>query len=192
MIKIDDDLKNLPQSTAVRATMLKSIIDNLDALGKNPDFPPKLLLQISGAYVQAGIVQGLRTGEPNVGHDEEALHSMEKAVQIAERVAAKGSSDPVLPRVRFTAHYNLGQMQWVSFTSPLQTIERPSRFWSRSTPDLLSARSTLWARTTTLWAGLSRRRVRSRPRLTLIAPRQRFVRALSSNIRPIWVTRDGS
>ena len=36
---------------------------------------------------------------------------MEKAVQIAERVAAKGSSDPDLPRLRVRAYSNLAQMQ---------------------------------------------------------------------------------
>ncbi len=111
VVKTDDDLKNLPQSTEVRATMLKAIIDNLDALAKNPDLPPKLLMEISSAYLQAGTVQGLRIGTANVGHEEEALHSMEKAVQIAEQAAAKSSSDPDLPRVRLTAHFYLAQVQ---------------------------------------------------------------------------------
>ena len=111
VVKTNDDLTNLPQSTEVRATMLKAVIDNLDALAKNPDIPPKLLMEISGAYVQAGTVQGLRTGMANVGHEEEALRSMEKAVQVAEQAAAKGSSDPDLPHVRLTAHLGLAQIQ---------------------------------------------------------------------------------
>ena len=111
VVKTNDDLTNLPQSTEVRATMLKAVIDNLDALAKNPDIPPKLLMEISGGYVQAGTVQGLRTGMANVGHEEEALRSMEKAVQVAEQAAAKGSSDPDLPHVRLTAHLGLAQIQ---------------------------------------------------------------------------------
>jgi tetratricopeptide (TPR) repeat protein len=111
VVKTNDDLTNLPQSTEVRATMLKAIIDNLDALAKNPDIPSKLLMEISGAYVQAGTVQGSRTGVANVGHEEEALRSMEKAVQVAEQAAAKGSSDPDLPHVRLTAHFDLAQIQ---------------------------------------------------------------------------------
>ena len=111
IVKTNDDLRNLPQSTEVRATMLKAIVDNLDALAKNPDIPPKLLMEISGAYVEAGQVQGLRTGVSNVGHEEEALRSMEKAVQIAEQAAAKGSSDTDLPHVRLTAHFDLAQIQ---------------------------------------------------------------------------------
>ena len=47
----------------------------------------------------------------NVGHEEEALRSMEKAVQVAEQAAAKGSSDPDLPQVRITAHFYLAQIQ---------------------------------------------------------------------------------
>jgi serine/threonine protein kinase/tetratricopeptide (TPR) repeat protein len=111
VVKTNNDLMNLPQSTEVRAALLKNTIENLDRLAKEPGIPPKLLMQISGAYVQAGQVQGLRVGAANVGHEEESLRSMEKAVQIAERVAAKGSSDPDLPRVRLTAHFNLAQIQ---------------------------------------------------------------------------------
>jgi tetratricopeptide (TPR) repeat protein len=113
VIKTNNDLMNLPQSTEVRAALLKNTIENLDRLAKEPGIPPKLLMQISGAYVQAGQVQGLRVGLANVGHEEEALRSMEKAVQIAGQAAAKGSSDPDLPRVQFTAHYNLAQMQYL-------------------------------------------------------------------------------
>ncbi len=111
VIKTNDDLTNLPQSTEVRAALLKNTIENLDSLAKEPGIPPKLLMQISGAYVQAGQVQGLRMGQANVGHEEEALRSMEKAVQVAEQAAAKGSSDPDLPHVRLTAHFYLAQMQ---------------------------------------------------------------------------------
>ena len=111
VVKTNDDLTNLPQSTEVRAALLKNTIENLDRLAKEPGIPPKLLMQISSAYVQAGIVQGLRVGTANVGHEEEALRSMEKAVQVAEQAAAKGSSDPDLPHVRLTAHLRLAQIQ---------------------------------------------------------------------------------
>jgi serine/threonine protein kinase/tetratricopeptide (TPR) repeat protein len=111
VVKTNDDLTNLPQSTEVRAALLKNTIENLDGLAKEPGLPPKLLLQISGAYLQAGVVQGLRTGVANVGHEEEALRTLEKAVQIAERVAAKGSSDPDLPYLRIRAYHTLAQMQ---------------------------------------------------------------------------------
>jgi len=102
---------NLPQSTEVRASLLKNTIENLDRLAKEPGIPPKLLMEISSAYVQAGIVQGLRVGTANVGREEEALRSMEKAVQVAEQAAARGSSDPDLPHVRLTAHLRLAQIQ---------------------------------------------------------------------------------
>jgi serine/threonine protein kinase len=80
VIKTNNDLMNLPQSTEVRAALLKNTIENLDRLAKEPGIPPKLLMEITGAYVQAGQVQGLRVGLANVGHEEEALRSMEKAV----------------------------------------------------------------------------------------------------------------
>jgi tRNA A-37 threonylcarbamoyl transferase component Bud32/tetratricopeptide (TPR) repeat protein len=111
VVKTNDDLTNLPQSTEVRAALLKNTIENLDSLSKEPDIPPKLLMQISGAYLQAGVVQGLRSGVANVGHEEEALRSLGKAAQIAERVAAKGSSDPDLPRLRIRGYLTLAQMQ---------------------------------------------------------------------------------
>ena len=242
VVKTNDDLTNLPQSTEVRATMLKAIIDNLDALAKNPDIPPKLLMEISGAYVQAGTVQGLRTGVANVGHEEEALHSMEKAVQVAEQAAAKGSSDPDLPHVRLTPTLDWRKSSccsgiwprpksttrprstwprpgkrpnppircagkssrpffqawpiWrparVRFTSRLQTIERRSESWSPSTPEPLRVPGKPPVCATEISAWLSLKLDRSRPRLTLIAPRQRFVKALSSSIRRTCVTRDGS
>ena len=129
VIKTNNDLMNLPQSTEVRAKLLKNTIENLDRLAKEPGIPPKLLMQISGAYVQAGIVQGLRVGTANVGHEEEALHSMEKAVQIAEQAAAKGSSDPDLPHVRLTAHLRLAQIQLL-----LGDLANPNQLHGRAQP----------------------------------------------------------
>ncbi len=156
VVKTNNDLTNLPQSTEVRAALLKNTIENLDSLAKEPDIPPKLLMQISGAYLQAGAVQGLRMGTANVGHEEEALHSMEKAVQIAERVAAKGSSDPDLPRLRIRANHTLAQMQYlrgdlakaqVSFTAALNL----AKAWEAAKPTDPQRRQVL----ATAFAGLA-------------------------------------
>ena len=110
VVKTDSDIANLPQSTEVRAAMLKNTVENLDKLAENPDIPPKLLMEISGAYLRAGQVQGLPY-VANLGHDQEALRSLEKAEQIAEQVAQHGNSDPEVTRLLLETHYNLGQMQ---------------------------------------------------------------------------------
>src|SRR5215475_11680454 len=46
----NQDLSNLPQSTDLRAAMLKSTLDNLDKLTKDSDIAPQLLIQIADAY----------------------------------------------------------------------------------------------------------------------------------------------
>ena len=64
ILKTNYDIANLPQSTELRAAMLKSTLDNLDRLTKDPHIAPQLLIQIAHAYERVAEMQGAVNSQP--------------------------------------------------------------------------------------------------------------------------------
>jgi eukaryotic-like serine/threonine-protein kinase len=110
ILTTNDDIANLPQSTELRAVMLKSTLDILDKLTKDPDIAPHLLIQIAHAYERVGEVQG-GPSTANLGRPDAALLSLDKALHIAEQVAGHTGPDPEAVRLLVRVHFELGQMQ---------------------------------------------------------------------------------
>ncbi|MCU1260008.1 MAG: serine/threonine protein kinase [Bryobacterales bacterium] len=109
LFNLNDRIGNLPQSTEIRSVLIKSTIDYLDSLTKEADADPKLLLEISRAYIKVAEIQG-SPFVANLGLEDQALRSYEKALRLAQQAATQTRSDAASQLLIETRH-SLARMQ---------------------------------------------------------------------------------
>ena len=83
---LQDKIAALPGSTPVRKELIASAIGYVDRLAKEADGDPGLQQELAEAYMQIGQVQG--GGNENLGDQQGALASFQKAEQIARALVA--------------------------------------------------------------------------------------------------------
>jgi tetratricopeptide (TPR) repeat protein len=110
LFNLNDRMGNLPQSTEIRSVLIKSTVDYLDSLAKEADADPKLLIEISRAYTKVAKIQG-SPFVANLGLEDQALHSYEKALQLAQQVARQTRSDAA-SQLLIETYHSLAKMQF--------------------------------------------------------------------------------
>jgi tetratricopeptide (TPR) repeat protein len=110
LFNLNDRIANLPQSTEIRSVLIKSTVDYLDSLAREADADPKLLIEISRAYTKVAEIQG-SPFVANLGLEDQALRSYEKALRLAQQVARQTPSDAASQRLIET-HHSLAKMQF--------------------------------------------------------------------------------
>jgi serine/threonine protein kinase/tetratricopeptide (TPR) repeat protein len=110
LFNLNDRIGNLPQSTEIRSVLIKSTVDYLDSLSKEADAEPKLLIEISRAYTKVAEIQG-SPFVANLGLEDQALQSYEKALRLAQQVASQTRSDSAL-QLLIETHHSLAKMQF--------------------------------------------------------------------------------
>jgi len=109
LFNLNDRIGHLPQSTEIRSVLIRSTVDYLDSLTKQVHAEPKLLIEISRAYTKVAEIQG-SPFVANLGLEDEALHSYEKALRLAQQVARQTHSDAAL-QLLIETHHSLARMQ---------------------------------------------------------------------------------
>src|SRR5258708_23641112 len=110
LFSLNDRISNLPQSTEIRSVLIKSTVDYLDNLTREADADPKLLIEISRAYTKVADIQG-SPFVANLGLEDHALRSYEKALALAQQLAMQKHSDAAAQRLIET-HHSLAKMQF--------------------------------------------------------------------------------
>jgi serine/threonine protein kinase/tetratricopeptide (TPR) repeat protein len=109
LFSLNDRIGNLPQSTEIRSVLIKSTVDYLDNLAKDSDADPKLLIEISRAYTKVAEIQG-SPFVANLGLEDQALRSYEKALGMAQQLARQKPSDAAT-QLLIESHHSLARMQ---------------------------------------------------------------------------------
>jgi tetratricopeptide (TPR) repeat protein len=109
LFNLNDRIGNLPQSTEIRSVLMTSTLDYLDSLTKEADADPKLLLEISHAYTKIAEIQG-SPFVANLGLEDQALRSYEKALRLAHQAASQTRSDAT-SQLLIETHHSLARMQ---------------------------------------------------------------------------------
>lgn len=87
LFEIQDAIRDLPGSTPARRLIVSRALEYLDRLSRESVGDGELQLELAGAYLQVGDVQG-KPYAPNLGDTANALLSYGKAVEIAGPLAA--------------------------------------------------------------------------------------------------------
>jgi eukaryotic-like serine/threonine-protein kinase len=106
---IDDQIQNLPGSTAVREAVVTTGLRYLDGLAADAQGDPTLQLELAAAYQRIGDVQGDPLG-PNLGQFRQALASYQQALTLLETASKKARDFDVLQRIVWL-HLKCGELQ---------------------------------------------------------------------------------
>jgi tetratricopeptide (TPR) repeat protein len=110
VFELHDAIADLPGSTPARELLVRRALVYLDALGKESGNNTPLQLELAGAYVKIGDVQGLPY-RANLGDTAGALSSYRKAVAIAEAVRARDEADANALLLLADAHDRVGLVE---------------------------------------------------------------------------------
>jgi len=110
ILKLNDEIGGIPQSTEFREALASNTVDYLDNLAKDPDIDPKLSVEMARVYAKVGQIQGYPFNA-NLGHEDQALASFEKALRIAARLARQSASDSAATQLLIEMHLQVGAMQ---------------------------------------------------------------------------------
>ena len=111
LFNLNDRIGNLPQSTEIRSVLIKSTVDYLDNLTREADADPKLLIEISRAYTKVADIQG-SPFVANLGLEDQALRSYEKALALAQQLALQRPSDAAASQRLIETQHSLAKMQF--------------------------------------------------------------------------------
>lgn len=109
LFEFDDAIANLAGATPARQLMIGRALQYLDSLAHEAGGDRRLQLELAEAYLRVGDIQG-KPYTANLGDTSGATHSYEKALRIAEPLAAResGPTPTKARRVLAQAYENLG------------------------------------------------------------------------------------
>ena len=105
-----DKIQNLSGSTEAREMLVKTALEYLDSLPREAAGDTSLEWELAAAYEKIGDVQGNPRG-PNLGHPEAAMQSYEKAVHLAQKLAARDPADINILYTLAACQFKLGDLQ---------------------------------------------------------------------------------
>ena len=107
VFELHDAIAPLPGSTPARALLVRRALVYLDNLAKESEDNTPLRVELAGAYLKIGDVQGLPY-QANLGDTAGAAKSYRKALAIAEAVRAEKPDDPEVLKLVADAHDRVG------------------------------------------------------------------------------------
>lgn len=107
VFELHDAIAPLPGSTAARELLVRRALGYLDRLGREAAHNRPLQMELAGAYLKIGDVQGLPYS-PNLGHTAGAKVSYEKALSLATAVFEDEPEDVAARALLADAHDRLG------------------------------------------------------------------------------------
>jgi len=118
-----DQVKPLPGSTAVRASIVETAQKYLDGLANDAGNDKGLILELAQAYQRLGDVQN-RSGAANLGEVEEARRSYHRALDLYARLPVNRESPPDLRRKYAAALYSLVSLEYNANHQDVADCER--------------------------------------------------------------------
>ncbi|HEV7763980.1 MAG TPA: serine/threonine-protein kinase [Thermoanaerobaculia bacterium] len=114
---LHDAIAPLPGSTPARALLVRQALVYLDRLAAEAQDNTSLQVELAGAYLKIGDVQGLPY-QPNLGDTAGATTSYRKALEIARAAAAEEPDDTEILTLIANAHDRVGfveqrSLRWV-------------------------------------------------------------------------------
>lgn len=107
VFEIHDAIAPLPGSTPARALLVRRALVYLDNLAEEAQDNTPLRVELAGAYLKIGDVQGLPY-QANLGDTAGATKSYRKALAIAEEVRGEVPDDPEVLKLVADAHDRVG------------------------------------------------------------------------------------
>ena len=107
VFELHDAIAPLPGSTPARALLVRRALVYLDTLAEDAEDNTPLRVELAGAYLKIGDVQGLPY-QANLGDTAGATKSYRKALAIAEQVRAEQPNDPEVLKLVADAHDRVG------------------------------------------------------------------------------------
>ena len=121
---IQPKLGSVPGATALRKTLIDETLQYLEALARDAgDDNPALLRELAGSYRQLARVQG-HASESNVGESTAALHTIEKARVLVERLLALDPDGPDSLREAVAVYRQLSSQLTLTDDAQAQTNAR--------------------------------------------------------------------
>jgi tetratricopeptide (TPR) repeat protein len=93
--EIDEAVRQLPGSTPVRRLLVDRVLEHLDRMARDASGDRLTQLDLVQAYTRLGNLQG-NPYDQNLGDSEGALVSLDKALLLAKKLAAKAPGQPAL------------------------------------------------------------------------------------------------
>jgi eukaryotic-like serine/threonine-protein kinase len=110
VFELHDAIATLPGSTPARELLVRRALVYLDNLAAEAEDNAPLLMELAGAYLKIGDVQGLPY-QPNIGDTDGALASYRKALTIAELVRRDEPENVDALTLLADAHDRVGLVQ---------------------------------------------------------------------------------
>lgn len=114
VFELHDAIAPLPGSTAARALLVRRALGYLDRLGQEAEHNRPLQMELAGAYLKIGDVQGLPYS-PNLGDTAGATVSYKKALSLATAVFEDEPSDLAARALLADANERLGLVEQRGF-----------------------------------------------------------------------------
>ena len=105
-----EKIQNLSGSTEAREMLVNTALEYLDSLALEAAGDSALEWELAAAYEKVGDVQGNPRG-PNLGHPEAAMRSYQKAVNLAQELAARDESAFNILQTLAACYFKLGDLQ---------------------------------------------------------------------------------
>jgi tetratricopeptide (TPR) repeat protein len=115
--ELDEAIKQLPGSTGVQKLLVTRVLEHLDRMAKDAKGDRQTQLDLIDAYTRLGNIQG-NAYDQNLGDPAGALVSLDKALAIAQPIAAAGSKDREAIRALAAVQQSRSEILWQTDRTP--------------------------------------------------------------------------
>jgi non-specific serine/threonine protein kinase/serine/threonine-protein kinase len=112
LFELDDTVAELPGSTRIRASIMERAVRYLDRAAAETGDDAALQRELAAAYMKIGDIQG-RPGASNLGKNDDALRSYERARQILSQLARGHPEEIAYQRDLATIHLRISALRKV-------------------------------------------------------------------------------
>jgi len=109
--ELDEAIKELPGSTGAQKLLVTRVLEHLDRMAKDARGDRQTQLDLVDAYTRLGNIQG-NAYDQNLGDPAGALVSLDKALAIAQPLAASGSKDREAIRASALVQQSRSEILW--------------------------------------------------------------------------------
>jgi hypothetical protein len=115
--ELDEAIKDLPGSTGAQKLLVTRVLEHLDRMARDATGDRQAQLDLVDAYTRLGNIQG-NAYDQNLGDPAGALVSLDKALAIAQRLAASSSQDREAIRALALVQQSRSEILWQTDRTP--------------------------------------------------------------------------
>src|SRR6202040_3754413 len=143
--ELDEAIKELPGSPSVQGLLVTRVLEHLDRMSKDAAGDRLIQLDLVNAYVRLGNIQG-NPYDQNLGDPSGALVSLDKALLIAQSLAASAARDNEALRALASVEQARSEVLWGIGKTPeaVESMQAATEAYERlvaerdATPALIS------------------------------------------------------